>query len=272
MGQAILRAISTALARVFGPKVAAWADQNGLPVFGILCLIVFVGYAWFARQAIREEVDGQTSDERRRNRWFGRWTPAALLLTGLTLFGRSFAFGSFESQKFQEVVWSLAAGTLGTTAWVLLMAWLWPTLTRSVRWKMRAGLSVPVGLGILFAVVGATRSPLPTAEEVAKAKGAVLAARGVVFVHGGQITWTEPKTDSPIGVTFHKRLGRVHDEFGGHVVKIGLRDDDLPPLLDALQKLTQLKVLDVSDTELTPAGVERVRAALPNVTVTGPAK
>lgn len=161
MGQGINRAISRILVRLFGPNVGAWVEENGVPLVGIILLLVFVAFAWIVHHDGRQEVDGQTPEERKRNRRFGRWTAAALFATGIALLGRSLTLGTFEAQKVQEMVWSLVAGTLGTTAWVLLMAWWWPTLTRRERWKWRAGLVVPVALAILLVVIGATRMPPP---------------------------------------------------------------------------------------------------------------
>jgi hypothetical protein len=269
MGQAINRAISRILARLFGPKAVDWLDQNGVPYMGIILLLVFVGFAWAVSHDSRQEVEGQTPEERRRNRRFGRWTAAALFGTGIALLGRSLTFGTFETQKVQEVVWSLVAGALGTTACILFLLWHGKSWTPRARWILRVGLALPLPLGILLAVVGATRlPPPPSLEEVTKAKAVVQEYGGLLFIEN------PTKRDSPMTLSFHKvTTDWVTDKFGRpQRLTIGLRDENLPLLLVTLRKLTTLKTVDLSNTELTPAGVERVRAAVPNATVTGPTK
>jgi hypothetical protein len=278
MWRVIGQEFSRLMARTFGPSAAKWAEENGVPVFGVLCLLAFGFAAVSIRVQNAEVVETDTPEGRRRNLRFGRWMAAVLFTVGLTLLGRSLTFGPFESQKVQEVAWSLAAGTLGTTAWALLLLWWWPTLTRRERWRMCAGLLIPVALGILFVVLGATRStpppPPPSPEEEAKAVA-------VIRQYGGSVRVIDWKSNSPIVIVFRKRSEMGFEERpkgappGPRIfthTEVPLRDDDLPPLLDALRVLQKLTILDLSDTALTPAGVERVRAAVPNATVTGPPK
>ena len=207
-----------------------------------------------------------------RHRWF-HLTPGHLLVgllavEGLLLLSERFHWFPFNQYKG----WTVLIAVASVVAAMLLM-FLWFVAALLFRWRFQFSIR---SLLVLTVAVAIPCSWL--AVELKRAKRQQAAIRELEE-EGGYWTiaiYEEPKPGSPIafpeppGPTWLRKLlpERLGDDFFTDVVRVSLLGQQIEDLgFEHLKELPQLYSLDLSLTQVTDAGVEKLQKALPNCAI-----